>query len=80
MERAGPEVRVFFNGAEFPHAIDQSAVFLHVSADERPSVTITVFAERVDLVDSVARRVDEDRKAAARAYLASKAPGARAAS
>ncbi|GAB3213321.1 hypothetical protein GCM10027294_43780 [Marinactinospora endophytica] len=77
VERAAEKLRILVDGVELPCAIDTTGVTQVTSSHAHPGVTLTLLAERVEVVDSLQDRIPDDRRAAARAYLESLAPGAR---
>lgn len=55
--RKGPTAHVLVDGVELPFSLPREAVTVPVHPDEFPTVHLTLFAERVDVVNQ--RRPDE---------------------
>lgn len=60
--RRGRICRVLVDGQELPAALPRdSDVVVSVNPDERPTVTVTLTADRVDVTDDLASEKDADR-------------------
>lgn len=60
--RRGHICRVLVDGQELPAALPRdSDVVVSVNPDERPTVTVTLTADRVDVTDDLASEKDTDR-------------------
>ncbi|MFF5958474.1 hypothetical protein [Streptomyces luteogriseus] len=60
--RQGRICRVLVDGQELPAAIPLSSdVIVAVNPDDRPTVTVTLTADRVDVTDDLASEKDTDR-------------------
>lgn len=57
--RKGPTAHVLVDGTELPFALPREAVTVPVHPDEVPSVRLTLFAERVDVVNQLATEQKE---------------------
>ena len=51
--REGPLARVLVDGEELPFPLPREAVTVPVHPDEIPTVHLTLFAERVDVVNKL---------------------------
>jgi hypothetical protein len=49
--RKGPTVHVLVDGVEVPFPLLREAVIVSVDPDEMPTVHLTLFADRVDVVN-----------------------------
>jgi hypothetical protein len=75
VERYGDgEVRLTIDGQPFPYPLDQGGVRVITAAGYQPGVTITLPAETVEVVDSLAPEVPAEEQERVASYLASKAP------
>ncbi len=53
VERDGDSAKLFIDGEEFPWVIASPEVVVSVSRDEVPSVTITLWATKIEVVNSL---------------------------
>lgn len=76
VERSGEKFRVLVDGEPLPFEIDANGITCVTSVHHSPGITITIPADRVEIVDTLSGPVDEDRKTKARAHLESLSPDA----
>ncbi|MBB4931846.1 hypothetical protein F4561_002666 [Lipingzhangella halophila] len=74
VERSGERLRILVDGEPLPCEVDANGVTTVVSVHHSPGITITIPADRVEVVDSLSGPVDEDRKTRARTHLNSLSP------
>lgn len=74
VERTGEHLRVLVDGEPLPCEVDVNGVTTVTSVHHSPGITITIPADRVEVVDTLSGPVDEDRKSRARAHLESLSP------
>ncbi|ONK09435.1 hypothetical protein [Streptomyces sp. MP131-18] len=53
VERRGNDTSITVDGQPFPYIVGRDDVHLSVDPDEIPSVTLTLYADRVEVINSL---------------------------
>lgn len=59
--RKGPTARIVIDGAELPFPVSRDSVTVPVHPDERPTVQLSLYADRVHVINQATADEEESR-------------------